>query len=156
MLSGPLSSSLGCLQPQLWCWMASEVTEGRWRHFSQTSPSLSCIICRWLTMVPSFWPSLPHQGQKVTPAKWQRASGWGMPSRPMTLGNSKGGMGWKNCKPSGEVFSASFAYLKSSCPVQASWISKFWSLGVQQKQPSLRRDQLDHRRSHGWSKDSLP
>ena len=69
-------------------------------------------------------PPLYTQGQKVTLAKWQGASGWWIPSRPMTLHDSTGNMVWKNCRSFGRAFNVSLAASKSSHPVQFSWISK--------------------------------
>ena len=71
-------------------------------HLLHTRPSLLCTVCRWLTTVPSFWPSFPHQGQWVKPLKWQRASGLCISTNPITFGDSDGGTTWRNLRSFGK------------------------------------------------------
>ena len=44
-------------------------------------PRWQCLVHKWFTTVPSFWPSFMHQGQKVRPHCHHRASGEWMPFR---------------------------------------------------------------------------
>ena len=60
----------------------------------------------WCQMVPSFCLSFPHQGQWVTPVKWQSVLGWCMPMSPITFGDSKVDTAQKNLRPLGRVLSA--------------------------------------------------
>ena len=91
-----------------WSWwqMASDMMDGQPKHFSHMRPSLQCTVCRWLMMVPSFWPSFPHQGQWISLLKWHSASGLYMPTNPISFGDLDRDTTLKNFSPFGKVLRA--------------------------------------------------
>ena len=99
LLKAGSSSGCGTGWPPMW-WMGSRSISHIW---GLTCSALS--LSAW-QQCPCFALLFPHQGQWVVPLKWQSASGWCMPTNPITFGDSKGDITWKNLNPLGRVLSA--------------------------------------------------
>ena len=72
----------------LWTCRAEHVNTWHlcWLWNSQGSgPRWQCVVWRWFTTIPSFWPSFLHHRQKVSPLHHHRASGEWMPFRHIIL-----------------------------------------------------------------------
>ena len=88
-------------------------------------------------MMPSFCPTLLHQGQWVTPLKWQSVSRSCMPISPISFGDLDGDTALRNLRPFGKALSVYLACCNSSGPVHTSWIS-------QMEEPSRPVDSIMH------------